>query len=162
MPGRGRMRPRSPRQEEIARVGRRARVGPQGGPGQGQGNGLGLGRQLSRRVKSGAITSEQAQQTAKQRQTFKAAFGPDWRAKVFGDRGYAQRTRTALAANPQDPQVAALNTNLMAQRQKMLEAARKRLSSGLDQGEGRGPVSRAPVRRARISPPRRRRSRPSY
>ena len=46
-----------------------------------------LGKQLSSRVASGAITRKQAQETARQRQTFKAMFGPDWRTHVFGQGG---------------------------------------------------------------------------
>lgn len=166
------MRPRRPlsgRQEEIARVGSKARAGggalqnqiqrlpggglPKNGPmpgGQSLQTGIGqrraapgieLGGQLQRRVKSGAIDQAQAEQTARQRQTFKAAFGPDWRAKVYGDRGYAQRTRTALAKNPDNPQVAALNKQLMARRQQMLEAARAKSPGNAGQG--------APTRRRR-------------
>lgn len=90
----------------------------------------GLGRQLTSRVQSGAITQDQAQRTAQQRQTFEKAFGPDWRTKVYGDLGYAQRTRSALAKNPQNAQVAALNKRLMERRQQMLEAARKRNGEG--------------------------------
>lgn len=146
-------RPQSGRQEEIAAVGRKARAGGRGngpvvpqrgvgaqGKGQGairgKGHGLagaeipGLGGQLSRRVNAGAITQDQALRTARQRQTFKAVFGDDWRTKVFGDRGYAQRTRTALAQNPDDPQVAALNKQLMERRQRLLQAAQERLAQG--------------------------------
>lgn len=87
----------------------------------------GLGRQLTSRVQSGAISQEQAQKTAQQRQLLEKAFGADWRTKVFGDAGYVRRARGAMAKNPQDPQVAALNKQLMERRQKALAAARKRI-----------------------------------
>ncbi len=118
-------------------------VGARGrGKGAERGQGVGLGTQampgpgggqLARRVESGAITGDQAQKTMQQRQTLQKAFGPDWRTKVFGDRGYMQRTRTALAKNPKNPRLAALNKKLMERRQQMLEAARKKNS-----GEGEG------------------------
>jgi hypothetical protein len=43
--------------------------------------------QLQRRVQSGAISQAQAAQTARERQTLKAAFGSDWRTQVFGKGG---------------------------------------------------------------------------
>ena len=46
-----------------------------------------LGTQLSGKVASGALTQSQALQTAKQRQTLKAAFGSEWRAQVYGKGG---------------------------------------------------------------------------
>jgi hypothetical protein len=114
----------------------------QGGRGRSAGDGqqgslggqsiAGLGGQLSRRVQSGAITQEQAQRTQQQRQTLEKAFGSDWRKKVFGDRGYAQRTRSALAKNPQNAQVAALNQKLMERRKQMLAAAQKRIGGGAE------------------------------
>jgi len=91
------------------------------------------GAQLERRVQAGAITQEQAQKTMQQRQTLQKAFGKDWRTKVYGDRGYAQRTRSALAKNPDSARLAALNKKLMERRSKMLEAARKK-----NAGEGGG------------------------
>lgn len=90
----------------------------------------GLGRQLSRRVKSGAITQEQAQKTAGERKTFREAFGKDWRTKVSGDRGYVQRTRLAAAKDPSNPRLAALNKKLMERRSRMLKAARKKTGEG--------------------------------
>lgn len=140
-PGLGRRRPPTDRQNEIARVGRSARVRNQGqmqrlpGGGLQQGTAVGNavmpgpgGAQLARRVASGAINQEQAQRTMQQRQTLRKAFGPDFRQKVFGDVGYLQRTRAALAKDPNNPQVAALNKQLMQRRQKMLAAAKARLS----------------------------------
>ena len=46
-----------------------------------------LGKQLSGRVASGAITQSQGRRTAKQRDLLNAAFGEDWRTKVFGQGG---------------------------------------------------------------------------
>jgi hypothetical protein len=46
-----------------------------------------LGTQLSNKVASGGLSQSQALQTAKQRQTFKAAFGSDWRTQVYGKGG---------------------------------------------------------------------------
>ena len=103
--------------------GQRAGIGNAGMPGPG-------GAQLERRVQSGAITQEQAQKTMQQRQTLQKAFGKDWRTKVFGDRGYAQRTRKALNKNPDSARLAALNKKLMERRSTMLTAAQKKNSSG--------------------------------
>jgi hypothetical protein len=88
----------------------------------------GLGAQLSSRVSSGAITQSQAQQTAQQRQTLEKAYGKNWRVKVFGDRGYAQRTRKALTANPDSASIAALNKKLMEGRREALERAREKIA----------------------------------
>lgn len=44
-----------------------------------------VGKQLRRRVQSGVITQKQAERTARQRQTFKAAYGDNWREKVYGE-----------------------------------------------------------------------------
>lgn len=90
----------------------------------------GLGRQLSRRVKSGEIDQSTAQRTAVERVLLERAYGPDWRTKVYGDRGYAQRTRLAAANNPDDPQVQALYANLMKRRKEMLDKARAELGGG--------------------------------
>lgn len=95
----------------------KAAVGQQGMPGPG-------GAQLQRRVKSGAISKEQAEKTMKQRQTLQKAFGKDWRTKVFGDRGYMQRTRVARSKNPKSPKLAALEKRLKERRSKMLDVAR--------------------------------------
>lgn len=87
------------------------------------------GAQLMRRVQAGKIDMEQAQRTMKQRQTLAKAFGKDWRTKVYGDRGYAQRTRLAARKEPDNTQVGALNKKLMERRSQMLKAAHKRLAS---------------------------------
>jgi len=47
----------------------------------------GLGKQLSQRVRSGAIGQGQAQTVARQRQLLQKAFGSDWRTQVFGKGG---------------------------------------------------------------------------
>jgi hypothetical protein len=83
----------------------------------------GLGAQLSSRVQSGAIDQGQAQKTMQQRQTLEKAYGKNWRTKVFGDRGYAQRTRKALSKNPDSARLAALNKKLMERRKTMLTKA---------------------------------------
>ncbi len=88
------------------------------------------GRQLQSRVQSGAITQEQAQKTMGQRQTLEKAFGKDWRTQVFGDRGYAQRTRKALSKHPDSARLAALNKKLMERRSQMLAAAQKKNAGG--------------------------------
>lgn len=80
-----------------------------------------LGQQLSRRVAAGAINPDQAEKTAHDRELLERTYGPDWRVKVFGDRGYVQRTRQALAENPDDPQTRALYEQLMKQRNAALE-----------------------------------------
>lgn len=91
------------------------------------------GAQLERRVQSGKITAAQARQTMKQRQTLKAAFGPDWRDKLaVGGKSFAQ-VRQGLGTNPGNAKLAALNKRLLTNRKAALEAARKKLAVG---GEG--------------------------
>src|SRR5690349_15240816 len=69
--GRGRQPAQNGGRPNVAAKPRSA-IGPQALPGPG-------GAQLERRVQSGKITQEEADRTMKQRQTLKAAFGPDWR-----------------------------------------------------------------------------------
>lgn len=66
---------------------------------------LNVGGQLRNRVQSGAISGEQAQKVARQRQLLKNAFGSDWRKQVFGAGGaqgisgpFAQREVAAKRA----------------------------------------------------------------
>jgi hypothetical protein len=73
-----------------------------------------------------------------QRQTFKKAYGADWRQKVFGGVGAAQKARTQLSANPNDPKAMALNQRLLAQRKSMLSAAKQKLGGGKVNPQGRG------------------------
>jgi len=89
----------------------------------------GIGRQLQSRVASGAITLEQAQKTARQRQTFKKAYGSDWRQNVYGmDVG---GLRTGLAGeSADDPQYQAAYAIALERRKKMLELARAKLNGG--------------------------------
>lgn len=47
----------------------------------------GLGKQLSNRVRSGAINQGQAQTVARQRAMLQKAFGSDWRKQVYGAGG---------------------------------------------------------------------------
>lgn len=83
-----------------------------------------LGQQLSRRVAAGSIDQGQAEKVAQDRAILEAAYGPDWRVKVFGDKGYVQRTRQALAQNPDDPQTKALYDRLLKQRSSALTRAK--------------------------------------
>ena len=46
-----------------------------------------VGSQLRRRVQGGAISGQQAQTVARQRQLLQKAFGTDWRKQVFGAGG---------------------------------------------------------------------------
>jgi hypothetical protein len=89
-----------------------------------------LGKQLSRRVSAGAVSQAQASQVARDRQLLEKAFGPDWRVKVFGDRGYVQRTRRDLARDPGNPQVKALYGQLMGNRRDALQRAKAKLAGG--------------------------------
>lgn len=82
-----------------------------------------IGGQLERRVSSGAIDMAQAKKVAGQRQTLRKAYGKDWRNKVYGDTGYARRTRTALAKNPTSQRLQALNKQLMERRKRLLKRA---------------------------------------
>jgi hypothetical protein len=85
-----------------------------------------LGRQLSRRVEGGAIDQGQAEKVASDRAVLERAYGPNWRVKVFGDKGYVQRTRQSLTEDPEDPQVKALYEQLMRQRSSALERAKSK------------------------------------
>lgn len=89
------------------------------------GNSPVLGHQLERRVKAGAISQGQAEKTARQRQTFKAAFGSDWRSKVFGEDMQGLRTGAAQGK----PRFQGANAALQTRRSQMLAAARKKLTS---------------------------------
>ncbi len=73
------------------------------------------GAQLKSRVQSGAISGEQAQKTARQRQLLKNAFGSDWRKQIFGAGG-ARGIKGPFAQR----QVA-------AKRQQGLERAKRKL-----------------------------------
>lgn len=118
-------------------VGGRQAVG-QGRAGLGQAEQPGLGSQLTRRVQAGAITTDQAQQVSGERDLLEQAYGPNWRVKVYGDKGYAQRTRQGLKDNPDDPRVKALYEALMKARKDALEHAKKKVGV-----EGAQPVSEA-------------------
>jgi len=100
---------------------------PKRGPEKvGPGGQAGLGPQLTRRVESGAISEGQAKSVASDRALLQKTYGPDWRVKVYGDRGYMQRTREALAKNPQDPSLQALYQQLLKERERMLAEARSK------------------------------------
>lgn len=121
-----------------------------GGPGVGQARkapGLEIGGQLQRRVKSGAITTEQAERTARERQTLKKQFGDDWRKEIGGGGGKLREARQKLAENPNDPRLIALNKSLQTRRQKALETAR---GGGSDNGGTTAPTPRRG--RGRVNP----------
>lgn len=118
-------------------------VGRQGGgTGGGQKAGVGGaalpgpgGRQLESRVQSGAITQEQATKTMQQRQTLAKALGPNWRDKLqVGGKSFGQVNKQ-LKANPGNPKLAALRKKLIANRSKVLDAAR---NGGGKKGAGEG------------------------
>ena len=103
-------------------------------------SGLSLGRQLSRRVNEGAISQEQGERTARERNELERVYGPDWRQKVFGED--VQRLRVGLAgAQKGNPQYQAAAQQIKEARKKALEKARKRLyitktSPGFNEGAG--------------------------
>lgn len=107
-------------------VGPAQRVGGRGRASASQGGGI--GRQLQSRVQSGAITQEQAQRTAQQRQTLQKAFGPDWRTKVFGATGAVKSARKGLAKHPDSARFQGLNKALLDRRRQLLEQAKKKLA----------------------------------
>jgi len=96
----------------------------------------GVGEQLSRKVASGEITQAQAKKTARERQTFKAAYGSDWRSKVFGQGG------AKSISGPFAP------ADARTKRSGALAAARSKLQgSSLNQRE----VTREPKQRAKLA-----------
>jgi len=109
-------------------------IGQPGKAGISQGGQAGLGHQLTRRVDEGAIDQGRAEQTAQERQTLEAAFGPQWRTKVYGGRGIVQANNQALAAGSTDPNVAAFHEQLMQERKRLLALAAEKLArqKGLD------------------------------
>lgn len=112
----------------------RAARAPQGGAGGngrngGNGGGLQLGDQLQHRVQSGAITQQQAQRTAQQRQTLEKAFGPNWRQRVFGVN--VGNLRSGLAGGKKgNPRYQAAYKAALERRKQMLAAARQKLAGG--------------------------------
>lgn len=88
----------------------------------------GLGQQLSSRVSSGAISQEQAEQTAKERQMLEQAFGKDWRTKVFGGRGIMRANRKALGVGGVGhSQLEAFRKKLLEERQRAVQEAQQKL-----------------------------------
>lgn len=137
--------------------------------------GLPIGDQLQRRVKSGAITAEQAQRTARERQTLKKKFGADWRDELPGGAGAFRKARALLAKSPDNPKLIALNKRLQGRRQQLLEAARGNGGAAGGNGGTTAPgAAPAGQRQGRVNPrgrgmmnppgegpaPRRRRRRP--
>lgn len=96
---------------------------PRRGVGVGQSNQAGLGQQLTNRVNSGRISQGQAEDTARQRQTLKAAFGSDWRNQVFG-KGGAKGLEGQPFGGP----------NVAARRAKALARARAKLQGNVGPG----------------------------
>lgn len=76
-----------------------------------------IGGQLAGRVASGALTQQQAQRTAQQRQTLKKAFGSDWRSQVFAGSGPKEIRQGGPFANRQ----------IAAERAKGLRRAKRKL-----------------------------------
>ena len=90
-------------------------------------SGPALGRQLSRRVSEGSITREQAQKTASERRTLKAAFGANWRGQV--GQNFGALRRGLAGAKKGDPQYEAANKQAMEARAKALERAKRKLNA---------------------------------
>jgi hypothetical protein len=80
-------------------------------------------------VQSGAITQQQAQRTAQQRQTLEKAFGPNWRQKVFGVNVGALR-RGLAGPQKGNARYGAAYKAAIEGRKRALAAARKKLSTG--------------------------------
>lgn len=127
---RGKPRRQTARQRQILNIRERTRVpmpqnqGP--APAIAQNAQPELGRQLTRRVQAGNVAPEQAQQVAQQRALLEKAYGPQWRVKLFGDRGYVQRTRSKLQEEPENTQVSQLYKQLMQIRQRALARAEQK------------------------------------
>lgn len=96
---------------------------------------LELGRQLTRKVKRGELTGTQARQTARERQTFKAAYGDDWRTKVFGARG-AKGTTGPFASG-----------DVRATRSQALTAARGKLKGRVAPAKKAARINKSPGER---------------
>jgi hypothetical protein len=94
-----------------------------------------FGPQLAARVNSGAITQEQAQRTMAQRQTFRNAYGQDWRKKVFGGTNLTN-LRTSIAGGSATPQQGDLYKTLMANRKRLLARAQRKLSGAVSSNTG--------------------------
>jgi hypothetical protein len=98
-------------------------------PGVGGNFQAGLGKQLSSRVSSGAISPEQAEDTAHERELFERAYGTDWRQQVYGDNVHALRTGLA-GDQANNPQYQAAYAAAMTRRKRMLERAKTKLNGG--------------------------------
>jgi hypothetical protein len=98
--------------------------------------------QLQRKVQSGALSRSQASQTAKERQTFKAAFGDDWRTQVFGQGG-----AKGVTGSFGRPQVA-------ADRSQALAKAKAKLGGGIGVGKAPSMPLRVPSGKP-FTPPKR-------
>ena len=104
--------------------------------------------QLQKRVQSGAITRSQAAQTARERQTLKAAFGEDWRTQTFGKGG-----AKGISGSFGRPQVAAARSQALA-------TARAKLNGGVGTSNTLGRTLNSPP--PRIGPRKTRKRRLPY
>jgi hypothetical protein len=95
-------------------------------------------------VQSGAITGSQARQTLQERQTFKKAFGDDWRTQVFGKGGAKGVTGTFAKGQ------------VTADRSQMLAKARAKLGGGVGGMKATGTPLRTPAPNLKpLTPPKR-------
>jgi hypothetical protein len=98
--------------------------------------------QLQKRVQSGAVTGSQARQTFQERQTFKKAFGDDWRTQVFG-KGGAKGVTGSFG-----------RSQVAADRSQALAKARAKLGGGVGVGKAPSMPLRVPNGKP-FTPPRR-------
>lgn len=92
-----------------------------------------LGDQLQGRVASGAITLEQAQRTARERDQMQAAYGKNWRSHVFGTDVGALRSGLAGKQAGNSRWGGAYKLTMEA-RKKMLERAKRKTGGAVDSG----------------------------
>lgn len=82
-----------------------------------------LGAQLSRRVASGAIDQQQAEQVAHDRALLEQAYGPNWRDRVFGGAGVVQGLRQDVASHTNEFGAKAKLGEILAKRKRLLGKA---------------------------------------
>lgn len=89
-----------------------------------------LGQQLSRRVASGAIDQQQAEQVAHDRALLEQVYGPNWRDRVFGGAGVVRGLREDVAAHGANEFGAKAKLGeLTARRKRLLDKARERVAA---------------------------------
>jgi len=86
-----------------------------------------LGSQLTRKVKRGEISRGRARKTVQERQTFKAAYGADWRTKVYGQGG------AKAASGP------FASRDVAAKRSQALSVAKGKLGGGVQSAKRLAP-----------------------